>query len=73
MVCILASSYLNAKRYAFSQMWDDSEWFYPTDISELYSKSNFHVLVTPTAHNIPEIYFNELYELAKRRGRINRG
>lgn len=73
-ICILAGNYQEAYRFASSQYWDEDQWFYPRDPIELNRLSNFHVLVTGTAgHNVPEAYFNEVFELAKKRGRINRG
>jgi hypothetical protein len=73
MICIIAGNYLEAQRYAYGQQWDDDEWFYPKDELDLVRRNNFHVLVIGTAgSNVPESYFNSIYNLAKRRGRIGR-
>lgn len=73
MICIIAGNYLEAERYAAGQLLDDNEWFYPADISELLTKSNFHVLVVGTAgQNVPASYFERVLRTAKTRGRINR-
>lgn len=73
-ICILAGNLLEAKRFAFSQEWDESQWFYPYDENDLNKRSNFHVLVIGSAgHNVPISYFDKIYETAKTRGRIGRG
>lgn len=72
-ICILAGNLLEAKRYAYAQEWDDNQWFYPYDEQELRASTNFHVLVIGTAgQHVPMSYFDRIYELAKRQGRINR-
>ena len=74
MICIIAGNYNEASRFAYGQQWDSSEWFYPVDESDLMIRSNFHVLVIGTAGmNTPASYFDKIFELAKMRGRINRG
>lgn len=73
MICLIAGNYLEAQRYASGQQLDDSEWFYPTDIEDLTARMNFHVIVVGTAgQNVPYSYFNSIFNLAKRRGRIGR-
>jgi len=73
MICILAGNYLEAKRFAYGQEWDEEEWFYPTDELDLLRRTSFHVLVIGTAGtNVPASYFDKIYALAKKRGRINR-
>jgi len=73
MICLLAGNYHEAKRYASSQDFEDDEWFYPENPSELYQRSNFHVLVVGTAgQNVPASYFERVWSLAKMRGRIGR-
>lgn len=73
MICIIAGNYQEAKRWAYGQQLEDNEWFYPTDELDLYRRSNFHVLVVGTAGmNVPENYFNSIFNLAKKRGRIGR-
>ena len=73
-ICIIAGNLLEAKRFAFAQDWSDDQWFYPYDENELMKKDNFHVLVIGNAGlNVPLSYFDKIYELAKARGRINRG
>lgn len=73
MICLLAGNYLEAQRFATAHDLDDNEWFMPADIAELYGRNNFHVLVIGTAgHNVPNSYFERVYQLAKQRGRIGR-
>ena len=73
MICILAGNYLEAKRYASSQELEDDEWFFPSDIKDLYMNNNFHVIVVGSAgQNVPASYFERVWSLAKIRGRIGR-
>jgi hypothetical protein len=70
----LAGNQLEAKQFARAQNLSDEDWFFPVDEDDLRTRSNFHVLVIGTAgNNVPESYFNRLYDLAQSRGRINRG
>lgn len=73
MICLIAGNRLEAIRFARSQFWDDSEWFFPTDEYDLRHKSNFHVLVIGTAgQNVPSSYFERILSTAHERGRIGR-
>lgn len=73
-ICIIAGNYAEAQRFAYAQYWEPEDWFYPSDPSELLKMTNFHVLVVGSAGmNVPESYFNTIFDLAKRRGRIGRG
>lgn len=73
MICIIAGNYKEAVQWARGQSLDDSEWFYPYDIEDLYCRENFHVLVLGTAgENVPPSYFERIYSTAKMRGRMNR-
>ena len=73
MICLIAGNYLEAKRWAFGQELSDEEWFFPVDITDLLSRTNFHVLVIGTAgHNVPNSYFERVYQTAKKQGRIGR-
>lgn len=73
MICIIAANYADAKRFAFGQEWEDSEWFFAADEVDLLRRNNFHVLViASSANHIPESYFNKMFTLAKKRGRIGR-
>lgn len=73
MICIIAGNELEAYRYAQAQLLDKSEWFYPNDIDDIKSRSNFHVIVTGTAGlNVPPTYFERLLHLAKSRGKVGR-
>jgi hypothetical protein len=70
---ILAGNYIEAKTWAYGQQLDDSEWVYPIDISDIRKYTNFHVLVIGTAgHNVPNSYFERVFNLAKHQGRIDR-
>lgn len=73
MICIIAGNYLEAKRWAYGQELSDDEWFFPVDIDELYKRDNFHVVVIGTAGmNVPNSYFEKVYQTAKRQGQIGR-
>jgi len=45
MICLIASSYLFAKKWAQSQHLRDEEWFYGDSISTIYKRKDFHVLL----------------------------
>lgn len=71
MICIIAGNYQEAKNWAYGQELDDTEWFYPQEVEELYRRMNFHVVVIGTAgQNVPPSYFEKLFALAKQRGRM---
>ena len=72
-ICIIAGNYDEAKIWARGQHLDDDSWFYPADLEELNSRSNFHVVVVGTAGwNVSPGYFEKVFSLAQVRGRINR-
>ena len=72
MICIIAGNHDEAKRWAYGQQLDKSEWFYPSDEYELMRRSNFHVLVIGTAgQNVPQSYFDRIFELAKVSGSLS--
>lgn len=71
MICVIAGNRREAAIWARSQELHDSEWFYPETEDTLHSKQDFHVIVVGTAgENVPISYFNRIYLLAKRRGRL---
>ncbi len=73
MICLIAGNYLEAKRWAFGQELDESEWFFPIDVEDLLKRRSFHVLVVGTAGmNVPNSYFERVYQTAKRQGKIGR-
>ena len=73
MICVIAGNHLEAQTWATGQNLEDDEWFYPRDANDLLHRSNFHTVVVGTAGmNVPESYFNRVYDLALTRGRINR-
>ncbi len=73
MIYIIAGNYDEALTFASGQNWNRNQWFYPMDENDLLQRENFHVLVIGTAgQNVPISWFNKFYELAQRRGRINR-
>lgn len=72
-ICIIAGNYDEAFTFAAGQSWNRQQWFYPRDEQDLANYSNFHVLVIGTAgQNVPLSWFNKFYDLAVRRGRIDR-
>lgn len=71
MICLIAGNSEEAKRWAYGQLLDDDEWFYPRDELDLKTRKNFHVLVVGTAgQNVHPIYFEKILSLAKKRGRM---
>lgn len=73
MICLIASSYLNARKWAKSQHLEDSEWFYPNDVTDLYKKQNFHTIVVADGiEHASNTHINLLVTTAWKRGRIGR-
>lgn len=73
MICLIASSYENAKKFAASQHLEDNEWFWPNSTTNLLFKSNFHVItVIFGIEHMPNSKLNELFTTAQKRGRIGR-
>lgn len=73
MICIIAGNYDEAKTWASGQHLAKDEWFFPTELSDLNSRENFHVVVVGTAGwNVSPGYFEKVFSLAQVRGRINR-
>lgn len=72
MICIIAGNYSQAKKWAASQMLADDEWFSTLDLDDLKSRENFHVIVLDTASELSPLYFERLFNLARKRGRMNR-
>lgn len=73
MICIIAGNEMEAEVWARGQQLAKSEWFYPRDVTDLYGKENFHVIVVGTAgQNVPSNYFEKILGIAQMRGRINR-
>jgi hypothetical protein len=71
MICILSGNLREAERYAIAQELQPEEWFYPSDMDDLRTRKNFHVIVVGSVgENVPVSYFNKVYELAKERGRM---
>lgn len=70
MICIIAGNELEAKNWAFGQMLEEDEWFYPHDFIDLHKRKGFHVVVVGTAgQNVPGPYFERFLATAKERGR----
>ena len=73
MICIIAGNQQEARNWAYGQMLEDDEWFFPDEPQVLLRKSNFHVVVIGSAgQNLPPYYFERVFNLAKQRGRIGR-
>lgn len=72
MIFILAGNYNQAKKWASTQQLADDEWFSTLDLDELKRASDFHVIVLETAAELPSMLFEKLFNLAHKRGRINR-
>lgn len=67
MICLIASSYLFARKWAQSQHLRDEEWFYPSTVSELYSKGQYHVItVTEGIEHMSNQYLNMMLTVAWR-------
>lgn len=71
MICIIAGNELEAKNWAYGQMLQKWEWFYPHDFEDLNRRKDFHVLVVGTAgQNVPSQYFEQFLSKAHERGRM---
>jgi len=67
MICLIASSYLFARKWAQSQHLRDEEWFYPNTVSELYNKAPYHVItVVDGIEHMTNNYLNMLLTVAWR-------
>ena len=70
MICLVASSYLFAKKWARSQHLRDEEWFYASDITELYKRKSFHVLlVVEGIEHVSNSYVNLMLTTAWEQGK----
>jgi fructose-1-phosphate kinase PfkB-like protein len=71
MIAIIAGNYHEAETWARGQMLEDDEWFSIENEEDLLSRKGFHVIVVGTAgQNVPPSYFNKIFNLAQRRGRM---
>jgi hypothetical protein len=70
MICIIAGNSQMAWVWARAHMLDKEEWFFPKSMQDLYSKTNFHVLVADGSHERAD--FEMLFRIARERGKINR-
>lgn len=68
MVCLIASSYRDAVRWAKGQMLNDNEWFYPVTKEDIKARKNFITIVV-NGGDIPNGYLNEMLMLAWKYGR----
>lgn len=72
-ICLIAGNFHEAEMFASSQNLEANQWFFPHDPNDLLFKKNFHVIVVGTAGwNFPTAMFEKIYELALKRGRIER-
>lgn len=70
MICLIASSYQFARKFAQSQHLKDDEWFYPNTVSELYNRNPYHVItVIDGIEHISNHYLNMMLSAAWREGR----
>lgn len=73
MICLISGNKDEAETWASGQNLSKNEWFFPTGIGDLMSKSNFHVLVIGSAGmNVSTRFFDSIYNLAQQRGKIGR-
>ena len=73
MICILAGNLQEARNWAYGQLLDKDEWFYPHDFKDLMERNGFHVIVIGSAgQNVPAAYFERLLHMAKSRGKVGR-
>jgi hypothetical protein len=72
-LCLLAGNYEEALMFAKTQNIPRECWFYPKNENDLLFNSNFYVLVIGSAgQNVPSLFFERVYQLALKRGKIGR-
>jgi hypothetical protein len=69
MICIIASSYKEAERWAAGQLLKPDEYFIPTDRQDIIARKDFHVIVVGDG-DIPNGYLNDMLNIAWKRGRM---
>ena len=72
MICLIASTYRIANKFADTQNLHSSEWFYLSDEIDIRSRTNFHVIVVGEIEPEKLHWFEKVYSLAKVRGNIGR-
>lgn len=72
MIYILAGTYSHAKKWAHAQQLTDDEWFSTLDIEDLNSRENFHVVILESASELPPAFFEKIYRVAHKNGRMGR-
>lgn len=73
MICLIASSYINARKWAASQHLNDSEWFWPKDVTDLFQRTNFHTIVVEYGlEHVSNSQINRMLEVAWKQGKLNR-
>jgi len=73
MICIISGNYKEAETWARGQFLEPSEWFYPSDIDDIKRYTNFHtVVIGSSGINVPPSYFEKIFSLAQKQGRIGR-
>lgn len=61
MICLIAGSQRHAERWARSQSLRAEEWFYPTNLFDIYRRKNFHTIIVH--EGIDEISNDQLNRL----------
>jgi hypothetical protein len=70
MICLIAGSYLYARKWAQSQHLRDEEWFFPNDVVDLYKRKDYHViLVLDGIEHVSNQYVNTMLTTAWAQGR----
>jgi hypothetical protein len=69
MICLIASSFPKADKWARAQNLKSTEWFYLSDENDLLSRTHFHVIVVDTDFDkYQQKWFERIYPIAKERG-----
>ncbi len=73
MICLIASSYINAKHWAASQHLNEDEWFFARDAFVIINQSKqgpFHTRLVPNGiEHVSNAYINTMLEYAWKYGR----
>ena len=72
MIFVIAGSYEKAERWAATQQLTKKEWISTLDLDDLRQMSDFHVIVLDSAQELAPSFFEKLFNLALKRGRIGR-
>jgi hypothetical protein len=73
MICLIAGTKNDAKKWARGQNLGDEEWFHGETLFHIYAKKNFHTIIVPDGiENLSNNDMNRLLTAAWECGRRGR-